>query len=313
MADAVLVIGRKMFRNKPGLLIFPALLTAAGLLLREFEEKKGTPHVGNVVPRLYSLSEVEKARGLLTGFSHVGDATQFSGKIILNDAAGLLKDDKSLYNSALKDANGDIEKLEKNMEEIEKNAEEFIYKKEVWDRAELKVELNDIISKRGGKFVCELGGKDTGKSLVLKEIEKENLTKVFIVDLREHGPDILKGLKAVLVMRKGRLEEFAKQLGANVATEATGLAAGFATKVTRIDFVSIAKVIEEILKTDEATQTLQSLIKTLVESLGPGVTLIIDEANLAFTITEDTTKEEIAALKLALALLTKLTKQDNQV
>ena len=69
-----------MFRNKPGLLIFPALLTAAGLLLREFEEKKGTPHVGNVVPRLYSLSEVEKARGLLTGFSHVWDATQFSRK-----------------------------------------------------------------------------------------------------------------------------------------------------------------------------------------------------------------------------------------
>ena len=216
-----------MFRNKPVLLIFPGLLTAAGLLLREFEKKKGTPHVGNVVPefekkkgtphvgnvvpRLYCLSEVEKARGLLTGFSHVGDATQFSGKIILNDAAGLLKDDKSLYNSALKDANGDIEKLEKNMEQIAKKAKEFIKKKEVWDRAELKVELNDIISEKGGKFVCELGGKDTGKSLVLKGIEKENLTKVFIVDLREHGPDILKGLKAVLVMRKDRLEEFAKQ------------------------------------------------------------------------------------------------------
>jgi hypothetical protein len=65
---------------------------------------------------------------------------------------------------------------------------------------------------------------------------------------------------------------------------------------------------EKILGNEEAVESLPSLITELVKHRGQ-VTLIIDEANIAFTIADDTTPEKIENLKAALALFTQLTKQ----
>ena len=43
------------------------------------------------------------------------------------------------------------------------------------------------------------------------------------------------------------------------------------------------------------------------------ITLVIDEANIAFTITDITSADDIKATKQALALFTSLTKENNKV
>ena len=64
-----------------------------------------------------------------------------------------------------------------------------------------------------------LGGRDTGKSLELCNFEKQKLIKVFIVDLRIHGGDIIKVLTTVLSERKARLEGFVQQVARQGAKE----------------------------------------------------------------------------------------------
>jgi GTPase involved in cell partitioning and DNA repair len=105
-----------------------------------------------------------------------------------------------LYNIAVKDVCGDSKKLDKYLKDIVKKAQAFIAnKEEISDRDELKYSLNMIVS-TVGNFVCLLSGKSTGKSSMIRHFEENNRT-VFVVDLRKHGGDILKGLLQVLKER----------------------------------------------------------------------------------------------------------------
>lgn len=55
------------------------------------------------------------------------------------------------------------------------------------------------------------------------------------------------------------------------------------------------------------------MIEELLKRVKGNVTLIIDEANIAFTITEDTNAEEVKALRGILATFTKLAKESGKV
>jgi hypothetical protein len=61
-----------------------------------------------------------------------------------------------------------------------------------------------------------------------------------------------------------------------------------------------------------AVKSLPSLIAELIYYRGP-ITLIIDEANIAFNITKDTTPEKIEKLQEALAMFTLMIKQLGEV
>jgi hypothetical protein len=268
-----------MYRTKLRLLLKPRGLTA--------------------FPRFIAHSGCEKEKGLLNGIPNVGNAKDYARKLNLRDAGDLLKNKNYVYNSAVEDVHGDKKELEKYLQDTVKRAQAYMENQEdIWDRDELKDQLNRIIGTKGN-FVCLLGGKSTGKSLVLRHFEEKNLTNVFIVNLRgtEKG-DILKELLRVLTKRKSYytyLVNKSKSILALILTYSEILA----------DF-------EKILGNEGAVESLPSLIMELVKHRGK-VTIIIDEANIAFNITDDTTLEKIENLKAALALFTLLTKELLQV
>jgi hypothetical protein len=73
------------------------------------------------------------------------------------------------------------------------------------------------------------------------------------------------------------------------------------------DFKSIFNAVQE------QASALSTLLNDMATNLG-GITVIVDEANLAFTITEDcTTPSQIQDTKNTLALITKLTKENKKV
>ena len=55
---------------------------------------------------------------------------------------------------------------------IVSEAKKFISSTEIWDRLELKFLLRNVIFEDKGRFLCLLGDKNTGKSVILSELNK---------------------------------------------------------------------------------------------------------------------------------------------
>ena len=159
---------------------------------------------------------------------------------------------------------------------------------------------NAISTNVGGKFSCLLGGKSTGKSLVLKSINDSN---VFVVNLRKNKNMLTgliktlqsKGFVAIQNIQQGILQATLKIIG-----KGTG------------DKVDFQQLWDDILGKPKSFELFQDIILGLVESLGT-VTLIFDEANLALNIDDSTSSEYIESLKDALALFILLTKEELKV
>ena len=246
--------------------------------------------------------------GLLAGVPDVRSADFYTRKMNLPEASKMVMDYNYIYASALRDAGGDVIKLDTNLNKIEKSAVAFMKLGQMWDRAELKSQLESIVSSEG-KFVCLLAGKSTGKSLILRNLEQDHMEKVFVVNLRLHGPDILEGLRNVLQERKSYFSKSVEKTKGVVVP-----AVGAAMPSVGAAMPLVSKVIEELLKDDDpATKTLSVLVNGLIKGLGNNVTLIIDEANIAFTITDITENADIKSTKAALELFTFLTKEAQKV
>jgi hypothetical protein len=94
-----------------------------------------------------------------------------------------------------------------------------------------------------------------------------------------------------------------------------GVASKIISQYLRVDNIFTDEDFKDSLKIalkEQGPDDLQSLINNLVKNLG-GITLVIDEANIALTITDKTSATKIEATKQALALFTSLTKENNQV
>ena len=252
-------------------------------------------------------------KGLLTGIVDVSSVKDYSREINLDDAANLLKDQPHIYNIALAEAQGNATECKNNMTEIVKKARKYVANRdEVWDRDELKSALLEFIT-GCGKFGCLLGGKSTGKSLVLEWLENSNMGTVFIVNLRDSGDDILKGLLAVLEKRRDYYLDLDKQQRATTAALKVGqVVAEFLGKGKSYD--EFLKVFNSLVELNSTKHPLQILIDELIRvEGGEKITIIIDEANIAFTIKPDTDKNDIKAASVALAMFTRLTKESNKV
>ena len=253
----------------------------------------------------------EAIRGLLSGVANIKSAQYYSDNIEIDKATSLVLDKMRLFNICLENANGDQEKMQKTLDNLVQTADNFIDSRIVWDRQEFINSLENII-KRKGNFACVLAGKTTGKTLVLKDLQNRFPEKVFCVDLRRSSSDILTGLLAVLKQKINvhdglfSLSETSRRFLEQVVVDCVEIVA----PKENIDF-DLQKYIDIIKKSNYNT-VLETLIEKLVAKLG-SITLIIDEANLALTIDDDTSEEDIKATRKALALFTSLTKVDNQV
>lgn len=266
------------------------------------------PAVLTVAPSSFARAECKNERGLLHGIIDVSNAHDYSRRMISNDATALLRDRKCMYNCALKDAHGDVQACKKNLDEIIQKATEFMKnQKEVWDRDELQAELKAIVTDQGAlSFI--LGGKTSGKSLILKLLEMLSIDSVFVVDLREHRGDMLQGLLSVLDKRKRYYEAEKRSI-----LDAAKAGQTFVHKLMKVNPIATSLIdgfiigLTNLLDDEIATKTLSDLIQNLLKVNGGTVTIIIDEANMAFT------PEKGDEAKNALALFTKLTKQDLKV
>ena len=270
--------------------------------------------------RCFSASGFIKARGLLTGTVDVSNEKDYSREINLDDAANLLRDRNYINNIALAEAHGNATELKNNLTKIIEKAKIFIANRdEVWDREELKGALLQTIEGIG-KFVCLLGGKSTGKTLVMKFLEKRILEEsgmdsLIFVDLREEGDDILKALLEVLKRRRNYYKmkmskgaKFPRFWSFFQFWRAVGSAAAIYVSKEK-EYAALVDIVTFMIENKTVDQPLSELLGRMKGK----ITIVIDEANLAFDVTPETKQEKVTALKLALALLTSLTKVNGKV
>jgi hypothetical protein len=138
--------------------------------------------------------------GLLSGLlSDISKADYYSMHLSVKEAAEIVRNNRQLFEIIEKECESDTGRIDERLEEIETVVDSFIAKKDVWDRKDLLQEL-EVIARKKGRFVCLLGGKSTGKSLVLTNFSKQQEGKnrmVFYIDMRKY-PGIVQGLVDVL-------------------------------------------------------------------------------------------------------------------
>ena len=218
--------------------------------------------------------------------------------ILLKDAADMLKDKEYLYNVAVNEGI--------NLTEIIVKADAFLNNQtEIWDRDDLKDALKKVFEGHSN-FVCLLGGKSIGKSLTIRNLEQLSMGTVFRVNLRE-ASDILTGLKKVLRERRDDYKFWSAEEAAKRIVKFGSLAA----EVARFD--TVVTTLTKILENSDVTHSLQALIRELVNSQKANITIIIDEANIAFCIKPETSRDKIEAVREALALFVAMTKEYRKV
>ena len=245
-------------------------------------------------------------RGLLLNVD-VKTADFFTSELDMNKSVTLLKDFNHIYNVGLNNAVQNAVKFDENLQSIVQRANSFIESNQLWNRDKLISALERIIKTKGGKLSCVLGGKNTGKSLVLKEMEKRFQEKVLLINLRGKS-DILSGVIEELRVRKLRYRP-------NQSNDA------IVTVIGRVLYGAVAGKLKDIVSLSDyqtffdaimkKPDALASVLDEIASGYG-GITLIIDEANIALTIKEHTTPAEIKATREALAVFTKLTKEQRQ-
>jgi hypothetical protein len=125
-----------------------------------------------------------------------------SSELDVNKSVTLSKDFNHIYNVGLNNAAENAVKFDENLQSIVQRANSFIESNQLWNRDKLTSALERIIKTKGGKFSCVLGGKNTGKSLVLRDGEAIS-RKSSLINLRGNS-DILSGIIEELRVRKLR-------------------------------------------------------------------------------------------------------------
>ena len=218
----------------------------------------------------------------------------------------LFKDKRSLYDFALMDvAPSDYSEAEAEayLNEISEKVAAYMRTDAVWSQDELKNSLSRIVDERSGKFCCILGGVNTGKSLVLSELMSRNNTQsVALVDMRD-GNSVLEGL--IWSLRRDYSEVFYAALLEVVKTLPSRFSV---TDSIRLTYSSTQDdMLSYFLETDRISDVrkLGLLLSEVAKkspknAAGCGLTLIIDQANIAFTDRSDEDARRTLALFVAL-------------
>ena len=239
----------------------------------------------------------------------------------MKESSDLVKKNRLLYDIIEKECESDLDKIDQHLQNIETKMDAFMRENKVWDRSELFLGLDGATRKRGN-FACLLGGKSTGKSLVLGEFSRETSPnkEVIYVDMRRGFPSITHGFIRVINENKKTFEIIWNTI-ASVFTEllqGTKIKgpAKVPTEGGEIPFeleISFQNVLKETSK--EPIEILEILLKQIVQDSPYYVviTLVVDEANLPLTITDKTSEAKIEQVKAILSLFTTLTKQQKKV
>lgn len=240
--------------------------------------------------------------GLLSGIEDANISIYYSRKLDLKTVSNLLNDKGYIYKSALDDVGGDESKFDEYLSEIMAKKKDFMNKKIVWNRDALKETLEAIVeNEEGGTFACLLGGKSSGKSLVLYDMEGRKANKMFLVDLRDN-PNIFTGLLDVLQNRKdSKYEDLYAEMMPSIF-DAFAMKIGIKSNTGKSSFRSLYDL-------EKGRLTLQNLLYRMLDKI-PGVfTIVIDEANIAFTLSGTANEQQRKEAMEALEIFTKLTKQ----
>ena len=252
-----------------------------------------------------AMMQQDRNRGLLLDVD-VKNSDFFTTQLNLATTNKLLKDEIYIYNMLNDDAVENLSTVEETLQQIVQKANCFMRSNKLWNRDKFQHVLKDIINGEG-IFACVLGGKNTGKSFVIEEMERLE-EKVFLVDLRRNS-DILSSLVENLKERQLRfkLTDFNNALVKVI----TGIVLKWTDDNVKnvISQADYLKIVDALIKKPAA---LASVLQDLSTGFG-GITLIVDEANIALTITDSTPEAKIVATKEALAILTRLTKQKKAV
>ena len=156
----------------------------------------------------------------------------------------------------------------------------------VGSQHELKNALNRIVNKGSGEFSCILGGVNTGKSLVLSELSRSTNQSVALVDMRatssilsrltcsfnqDHSAVFVAALSEVLktLPSHSLVARLLVGLGASLDPDAT--LAHYIGDKQYADFGKLGMLLSEVAKLSPKN------------AAGCGLTLIMDQANIAFT------------------------------
>ena len=254
--------------------------------------------------------------GLLQGINRVEDSSFYSNKIDLSLSKQLLMNSSSIYQSAIQDVNeGSGRNIEDYLNNIKLKAKSFIMKKEVYDREEILLNLR-AITRDSGNFVCLLGGKSTGKSLIFRHFEDprnhEKHLSLVNINMRSHAEkrNILEALLEYLADTKTHksIEIIKTAIEKLIPTLISAL-----HPVIGIDAPVDVGAIKNILKDNKINDTkfLERLLMELSLTCG-NLTIIIDEANLAFD-PFNSSEEIMNKAKADLQVFTRLTKESSKV
>jgi hypothetical protein len=219
-----------------------------------------------------------------------------------------------------------------NIQEIREKSELFRRSSDVCDRKEIIHYLEETCEHQGS-FVCLLGGKSFGKSKCLSFLAKEankgithfykhnKITNaetdkkllVLLVDMRSEGnKSIIDGLvKSLNEINDSDVKKITLKVEKRLFNVAASL--GFLGFFRRIVGGTLSEVYDSVcgqLSQKGRIDLRESLINELSQT--KKVTVIIDEANLAFE-RSSLNEQQLPQSQADLALLTRLTKQENKV
>ena len=141
--------------------------------------------------KVYTIAAMQRERrGLLLDVDEK-NADFFTTQLNLNESENLLKDEMCIYNVLIEDVDENATTVDETLERIVQKAKSFMQSNQLWNRDKFQCTLKDIFNQKG-VFACVLGGKNTGESFVMQEMERLE-QNVFVVNLRRNS-NILESL-----------------------------------------------------------------------------------------------------------------------
>ena len=153
--------------------------------------------------KVYTIAAMQRERrGFLLDVDEK-NADFFTTQLNLNESENLLKDEMCIYNVLIEDVDENATTVDETLERIVQKAKSFMQSNKLWNRDKFQCTLKDIFNQKG-VFACVLGGKNTGKSFVMQEMERLE-QNVFVVNLRRNS-NILESLVEKLWERRLRFK-----------------------------------------------------------------------------------------------------------
>lgn len=251
--------------------------------------------------------EIPESSGLLTGITDdIKTSSYYTNNLIINDAAILLNNTNYIYDTALKCFQGNQSQTFDHLVKIYNAAEAFISSKEVCDRVELMNGLDSLVSNKG-TFAFILGGKNTGKSFLLKRLkEKFSNQSILYVNLRGNS-DLLLNFVKVLEDTSGKT--VVRALFNQISPVIESMA-----KKQNIDLkLPFGEILKSLGSVNKVPYFLELFLRVIDLFPKKILTVIVDEANLAFDVDKLANAENIKNIPEILQVLVLLTKEDRKV